>query len=72
MPQNTDPSTKEYEATLGMVEEVEEIVRSIEDEKTAKEIRDKTRDAFARIEGLENEKVRDAFRTHDQHAISSL
>ncbi len=40
-----------------MVEEVEEIVRSIEDEKTAKEVRDKTRDALARIEGLENEKV---------------
>lgn len=55
--QNTDPSTKEYEATVAMVEEVEHIIRSIEDEKTAVEERVKTRDVFARIEGLEREKV---------------
>ena len=54
---NTDPSTKEYEATVAMVEEVEHIIRSIEDEKTAVEERVKTRDVFARIEGLEREKV---------------
>jgi hypothetical protein len=36
-----------------MVAEVETIVRSIEDEKIQKEERDKTRDVFARIEGLE-------------------
>jgi len=41
-----------------MVEEVEHIIRSIEDEKTAVEERVKTRDVFARIEGLEREKVR--------------
>lgn len=36
-----------------MVAEVETIVRSIEDEKIQKEERDRTRDVFARIEGLE-------------------
>lgn len=50
---HTDPSTFEYEHTLQMVAEVESIVRSIEDEKIQKEERDRTRDAFARIEGLE-------------------
>jgi hypothetical protein len=41
-----------------MVSEVETIVRSIEDEKIQKEERDKTRDVFARIDGLEKVKVR--------------
>lgn len=50
---HTDPSTFEYESTLQMVAEVETIVRSIEDEKIQKEERDKTRDIFARIEGLD-------------------
>ncbi|CDZ97204.1 Dbl homology (DH) domain [Phaffia rhodozyma] len=54
---NTDPSTKEYEATLSMVDQVELIIRSIEDKKTAVEERVKTRDVFARIEGLEREKM---------------
>jgi RhoGEF domain len=54
---HTDPSTFEYESTLQMVAEVETIVRSIEDEKIHKEERDKTRDAFARIEGLEKVKL---------------
>ncbi|CAE6433352.1 unnamed protein product [Rhizoctonia solani] len=49
----TDPSTHEYESTLEMVAEVERIVRSIEDEKTQKEERDRTWDVFARIEGME-------------------
>ncbi|TFY60279.1 hypothetical protein EVJ58_g5251 [Rhodofomes roseus] len=53
---HTDPSTFEYESTLGMVAEVEMIVRSIEDEKIQKEERDKTRDVFARIEGLDKVK----------------
>ncbi|KAH7915003.1 Dbl domain-containing protein [Hygrophoropsis aurantiaca] len=53
---HTDPSTFEYEATLQMVAEVETIVRSIEDEKIQKEDRDKTRDVFARIEGLDKVK----------------
>ncbi|CAE7113719.1 unnamed protein product [Rhizoctonia solani] len=52
----TDPSTHEYESTLEMVAEVERIVRSIEDEKTQKEERDRTWDVFARIEGLEKVK----------------
>ena len=38
---NTDPSLREYEATLAMVDEVEEIVRSIEDEKSSVEERDR-------------------------------
>ncbi|KAF8654241.1 hypothetical protein AX16_003762 [Volvariella volvacea WC 439] len=50
---HTDPSTFEYESTLQVVAEVEAIVRSIEDEKIQKEERDKTRDVFARIEGLD-------------------
>ncbi|EKM55539.1 uncharacterized protein PHACADRAFT_195574 [Phanerochaete carnosa HHB-10118-sp] len=53
---HTDPSTYEYESTLQMVAEVETIVRSIEDEKIQKEERDKTRDVFGRIEGLEKDK----------------
>ncbi|THH14343.1 hypothetical protein EW146_g5975 [Bondarzewia mesenterica] len=53
---HTDPSTFEYESTLQMVAEVETIVRSIEDEKIQKEERDKTRDIFARIEGLDKVK----------------
>ena len=54
---NTDPSLKEYEATLKMVDDVEEIVRSIEDEKASSEEREKTRDVWARIEGLERDKM---------------
>lgn len=54
---HTDPSTFEYESTLLMVSEVETIVRSIEDEKIQKEERDRTRDVFARIEGLEKVKM---------------
>ncbi|KAK2466986.1 hypothetical protein APHAL10511_001244 [Amanita phalloides] len=50
---HTDPSTFEYETTLQMVAEIEAIVRSIEDEKIQKEERDKTRDVFARIDGLD-------------------
>jgi len=54
---NTDPSLKEYEATLAMVDDVEEIVRTIEDEKADYEDREQTRDVWARIEGLEKNKV---------------
>ncbi|WWC60421.1 uncharacterized protein I303_102993 [Kwoniella dejecticola CBS 10117] len=54
---NTDPSLKEYEATLSMVDQVEEIVRSIEDQKSTEEEREKTRDVWARIDGLEKDKV---------------
>ena len=53
---HTDPSTFEYDGTLRMVTEVENIVRSIEDEKIQKEERDKTRDILARIEGLDKVK----------------
>ncbi|WVR03734.1 hypothetical protein IAU60_000729 [Kwoniella sp. DSM 27419] len=54
---NTDPSLREYEATLGMVQEVESIVRHIEDEKSNEEEREKTRDVWARIDGLERDKI---------------
>ncbi len=53
---NTSPSTREYEATLAMVDEVEAIVRSIEDEKTSSEERERARDAWARVEGIERNK----------------
>ena len=53
---HTDPSTFEYESTLRMVAEVENIVRSIEDEKIQKEERDNTRDILTRIEGLDKVK----------------
>lgn len=54
---NTSPSTREYEATLAMVDEVQAIVRSIEDEKSSNEEREKARDAWARIEGIERNKT---------------
>ncbi|KAN0133520.1 hypothetical protein V8E53_008688 [Lactarius tabidus] len=53
---HTDPSTSEYESTLHMIAEIENIVRSVEDEKIHKEKRDKTRDILARIEGLDKVK----------------
>ncbi|WVF65884.1 hypothetical protein IAT40_000621 [Kwoniella sp. CBS 6097] len=54
---NTDPSLREYEATLAMVDDVESIVRTIEDEKSNEEVREKTRDVWARIDGLERDKI---------------
>ncbi|KZS99051.1 Dbl homology domain-containing protein [Sistotremastrum niveocremeum HHB9708] len=54
---HTDPSTYEYESTLQMVAEVETIVRSIEDEKIQKDEGDRTRDAYARIEGIDKDVV---------------
>jgi hypothetical protein len=53
---HTDPSTSEYESTLHMIAEIENIVCSVEDEKIHKEKRDKTRDILARIEGLDKVK----------------
>ncbi|TIB72756.1 hypothetical protein E3Q24_01431 [Wallemia mellicola] len=53
---NSDPSMIEYESTLKMVDQVESIVRSIEDRKIQIEERDKTRDVLARIEGIEKER----------------
>ncbi|TKY87800.1 hypothetical protein EX895_003381 [Sporisorium graminicola] len=49
---HTDPSTHEFESTVAIVVEVERLVRSIEDEKVNAEERDKTRDVFARIDGI--------------------
>ena len=53
----TDHSTFEYDTTLRMAAEVENILRSIEDEKIQKEARDKTRDVLARIEGMDKVKL---------------
>ncbi|TXT07506.1 hypothetical protein VHUM_03226 [Vanrija humicola] len=53
---NTSASTREYEATLAMVDEVQRIVRSIEDEKSSTEDREKAHDAWARIDGIERNK----------------
>ena len=54
---HTDPSMYEFENTVGMVVDVERIVRSIEDEKTNSEERDRLRDAFARIDGITDRQV---------------
>ncbi|KAL9932057.1 hypothetical protein V8E36_009118 [Tilletia maclaganii] len=54
---HTDPSTYEFESTVAMVVEVERIVRSIEDEKVSAEERDRSRDAFARIDGITDRAV---------------
>lgn len=51
---HTDASTHEFENTVQMVVDVERIVRVIEDEKVSKEERDKTIDAFARIENIKD------------------
>jgi hypothetical protein len=40
-----------------ILEQVDSIVRRIEDEKSSQEQREKTRDAIARVEGLENDKA---------------
>ena len=53
---HTGPSTFEYKSTLRMVAEVENILRSIEDENIQKEERVKTRDILARIEGMDEVK----------------
>ncbi|WVQ77358.1 hypothetical protein IAR50_007042 [Cryptococcus sp. DSM 104548] len=54
---NTDPSLWEYEKTLGMCEDVERMVRMLEDEKIGEEGREATRDGWARVEGLGGGKV---------------
>ncbi|UZJ57321.1 hypothetical protein CBS101457_006641 [Exobasidium rhododendri] len=51
---HTDASTFEFESTVKMVVDVEVMIRSIEDEKADKEERDKTLDAFARIDGIKD------------------
>lgn len=51
-----------------MVEDVEAIIRSIEDEKTAVDDRIRTRDAFARIDGLDREKA--SRRAHESRSLS--
>jgi hypothetical protein len=40
-----------------ILEQVDSIVRRIEDEKSSQEQREKTRDAIARIDGLDNDRV---------------
>lgn len=52
----TDPGMFEYESTLQMIAEVENVIRDIEDAKNQKEERDKTHDVLARIKGLDKVK----------------
>ncbi|KAE8540631.1 hypothetical protein D1P53_002995 [Cryptococcus gattii VGV] len=54
---HTDPSLKEYEKTVEMVEEIEGVVRALEDEKIGEEEREETRDIWGRIAGLDGDKV---------------
>jgi hypothetical protein len=42
---------------MNLLEEVDSIVRSMEDEKASKDDSEKTRDALARIEGLDRDSV---------------
>ncbi|BGP36169.1 hypothetical protein JCM10450v2_000067 [Rhodotorula kratochvilovae] len=49
---HTDPTTHEWEKTRAMALEVDALVRSIEDEKVEEEERERTRDALARIDGV--------------------
>jgi hypothetical protein len=42
---------------MNLLEEVDSIVRSMEDEKASKDDSEKTRDALARIEGLDRDPV---------------
>ncbi|GAA5860358.1 hypothetical protein JCM8547_003474 [Rhodosporidiobolus lusitaniae] len=49
---HTDPTTHEWEKTRAMALEVDALVRSIEDEKIEEEERERTRDIFARIDGI--------------------
>lgn len=54
---HTDPSLKEYEKTAEMVEEIEGVMRALEDEKVGEEEREGTRDIWGRIAGLDGDKV---------------
>ncbi|GAA5846176.1 hypothetical protein JCM5353_002992 [Sporobolomyces roseus] len=49
---HTDPTTHEWEKTRAMALEVDALVRSIEDEKIEEDLRERTRDALARIDGI--------------------
>lgn len=54
---HTDPSLKEYEKTVEMVEEIEGVVRALEDEKVEEEEREAARDIWGRIAGLDGDKM---------------
>ncbi|SCV67974.1 BQ2448_95 [Microbotryum intermedium] len=51
---HTDPTTHEWEKTRAMAFEVDELVRSIEDEKIEEEERSRARDGIARIDGIQD------------------
>lgn len=53
---HTDASTHEYEGAQAMAISIDEIVKSIEDGKVSEEERNKARDAWSRIDGI-NEKA---------------
>jgi RhoGEF domain len=52
----TDPGMFEYESTLQVIAEIENVIRDIEGAKNQKEERDKTHDVLARIKGLDKVK----------------
>ncbi|KAJ9102276.1 hypothetical protein QFC19_004824 [Naganishia cerealis] len=52
---NTDATLSEYDSCISLLNEVDGIVRSLEDEKANEDVREKTRDTLARIEGLERD-----------------
>lgn len=56
---HTDGVALEWEQTRAMALEVDALVRSIEDEKVEEEEREKTRDALARIEGINDKASRE-------------
>jgi hypothetical protein len=68
--QHTDATSHEYDGTMTMLEQVDSIVRRIEDEKSSQEQRIKTRDALARIDGLDNDKVCDGELVHHNFSLT--
>lgn len=54
---------------MNLLEEVDGIVRSMEDEKANKDVSEKTRDALARIEGLDRDPVSIVCSSHESCSL---
>ena len=54
---NTDATISEYNSCMKLLDEVNDIFRSMEDEKESKDDNERTRDALARINGLDRDPV---------------
>ncbi|GHJ85557.1 hypothetical protein NliqN6_1959 [Naganishia liquefaciens] len=52
---NTDATISEYNSCMKLLDEVNDIFRSMEDEKESKDDNERTRDALARINGLDRD-----------------